>query len=169
MARSEPGPSVPWSVRPLGTTSPPAAEVRTPAAGGPRPPARPAATIDAAGLLVAPGLVDLQCNGAGGIDLSAEPGRLWEVAALLPRWEVTAWLPTIVTGPPEVRAQALAALRAGPPPGIDGARCATPLGLHLEGRSCRPSGGCPPGRAPGAPGPGARGGRGWSAAGAWRW
>jgi N-acetylglucosamine-6-phosphate deacetylase len=117
---------------------PPAAGVRTPAAGGAQAPAGAAgapgaATIDAAGLLVAPGLVDLQCNGAGGIDLSAEPGRLWEVAALLPRWGVTAWLPTIVTGPAEVRARALAALRAGPPPGIDGARCATPLGLHLEG------------------------------------
>ena len=111
---------------------PPAAGVPAPAAGVARTPAG-AATIDATGLLVAPGLVDLQCNGAGGIDLSAEPGRLWEVAALLPRWGVTAWLPTIVTGPAEVRARALAALRAGPPPGIDRARCATPLGLHLEG------------------------------------
>jgi hypothetical protein len=43
--------------------------------------------FDAAGLLVAPGFVDLQCNGAVGIDLTAEPERLWELAAALPRCE----------------------------------------------------------------------------------
>ena len=31
-----------------------------------------------------PGYVDLQLNGAFGIDLAAEPERLWELAALLP-------------------------------------------------------------------------------------
>jgi N-acetylglucosamine-6-phosphate deacetylase len=92
-----------------------------------------APTLDAAGLLVAPGFVDLQCNGAAGIDLSTEPERLWEMAAVLPRWGVTAWLPTIVTGPPDLRHRALAAWRAGPPP-LDGDRpLATPLGLHFEG------------------------------------
>lgn len=96
-------------------------------AGGP---ADGAPTVDATGLVVAPGFVDLQCNGAGGIDLAAEPERMWDVAALLPRWGVTAWLPTIVTSPPAVRERALAALRAGPPPGWVGA---APLGLHLEG------------------------------------
>ena len=106
-----------------------------PVAGGTIPAAGTgvAASIDATGLLVGPGLVDLLCNGAGGIDLTAEPERLWEVAALLPRWGVTAWLPTIVTGPPEIRVRALAALRAGPPASVDPGRCATPLGLHLEG------------------------------------
>ena len=89
-------------------------------------------TLDAGGLLVAPGLIDLQCNGAVGIDLAGEPERLWEMAAALPRWGVTAWLPTIVTGPPALRRRALAALRAGPPSGDDRAR-AEPLGLHLEG------------------------------------
>ena len=57
--------------------------------------------LDASGLLVAPGLIDLQCNGAGGIDLTTEPERLWEVAALLPRWGVTSWLPTIISSPPD--------------------------------------------------------------------
>ena len=80
-----------------------------------------------------PGFVDLQCNGGFGIDLASEPERLWELAALLPRSGVTAWLPTIVTGPPEVRARALAALRAGPPPALADVPLATPLGLHLEG------------------------------------
>ena len=90
--------------------------------------------LDAAGLLVVPGLVDLQCNGAVGVDITADPEGLWEVAAALPRWGVTAWLPTVVTAPPATRARALAALRSGPPRGPDGGRpFAVPLGLHFEG------------------------------------
>jgi N-acetylglucosamine-6-phosphate deacetylase len=89
-----------------------------------------APTVDATGLRVVPGFVDLPCNGAVGIDLSTEPERLWEVAEALPRWGVTAWLPTIITGPPEIRRRAIATLRAGPP---DDHVRAVPLGLHLEG------------------------------------
>lgn len=89
-----------------------------------------AAVVDAEGLVVAPGFVDLQCNGAGGFDLTAEPESLWEVAALLPRWGVTSWLPTIVTSPEATRRRALAVLREGPPD--DSAR-AEPLGYHFEG------------------------------------
>jgi N-acetylglucosamine-6-phosphate deacetylase len=113
-----------WQPRPTpggapGGTPPPG---RVPEATGVR-------TLDATGLVVAPGLIDLQCNGAGGIDLTAEPERLWEVAAILPRWGVTAWLPTIVTSPEEVRQRALAALAASPPTPFG----AAPLGLHFEG------------------------------------
>lgn len=86
--------------------------------------------VDATGMVVAPGFVDLQLNGAGGVDLTATPERLWEVAALLPRWGVTSWLPTIVTSPEPVRERALAVLHEGPP---DDAVVATPLGLHFEG------------------------------------
>ena len=82
------------------------------------------------GFLVAPGYVDLQCNGGLGIDLASEPERLWELGSLLPRFGVTAWLPTIVTTPDGVVERALAALEAGPPDGWIGAQ---PLGLHLEG------------------------------------
>jgi N-acetylglucosamine-6-phosphate deacetylase len=88
------------------------------------------ARLDATDLVVAPGFLDLQCNGAVGVDLTTEPERLWQVAAALPRWGVTAWLPTVVTAPPDVRARALAALRMGPP---SGPAVASPLGLHLEG------------------------------------
>jgi N-acetylglucosamine-6-phosphate deacetylase len=88
------------------------------------------ARLDATGLLVAAGYIDLQCNGAVGVDITAEPERLWEVAAALPRWGITAWLPTVVTAPPDARTRALAALRSGPPPD---AVVASPLGLHLEG------------------------------------
>jgi len=89
-----------------------------------------AAVVDADGCRAVPGFIDLQCNGALGIDLASEPERLWELGAVLPRWGVTAWLPTIVTTPPEVVARALAALAEGPPSGWTGA---VPLGLHLEG------------------------------------
>jgi N-acetylglucosamine-6-phosphate deacetylase len=89
--------------------------------------------LDAAGLLVVPGFIDLQCNGALGIDLTAEPERLWETAAKLPRWGVTAWLPTIVTSPADVRDRALKTLAA--PSGTVGA---TPLGLHFEGPFLNP-------------------------------
>jgi N-acetylglucosamine-6-phosphate deacetylase len=85
---------------------------------------------DVAGLLVAPGFIDLQCNGALGIDLAREPERLWELAAGLPRWGVTSWLPTIVTTPDGVVDRALDTLEAGPPAGWRGAR---PLGLLLVG------------------------------------
>jgi N-acetylglucosamine-6-phosphate deacetylase len=99
-------------------------------------PQRPAAgdgtvVVDAGGHLVAPGFVDLQCNGALGIDLAREPERLWEIAAALPRWGVTAWLPTIVTARPGTIERALDTLAAGPPPGSP--PVARPLGLHLEG------------------------------------
>lgn len=76
-----------------------------------------ASVLDATGCLVAPGLVDLQCNGAVGIDLRNEPERLWDVAAGLTQWGVTAWLPTIVTSTPDVIVRAQQTLRAGPPDG----------------------------------------------------
>jgi N-acetylglucosamine-6-phosphate deacetylase len=90
-----------------------------------------AARLDATGLLVAPGFVDLQCNGAAGLDVTAAPERMWDVAAALPRWGVAAWLPTVITAPAAIRARALAALRSGPPD--DGVPRATVLGLHFEG------------------------------------
>jgi N-acetylglucosamine-6-phosphate deacetylase len=117
----------------------PAQDDAVPAAGGDSPVAGgvsgaraghpgPDAWLDATGLVVAPGFLDLQCNGALGVDLTSAPERLGEVAAALPRWGVTAWLPTIVTAPPSARTRALAALAVHDDPAG-----ATPLGLHLEG------------------------------------
>jgi len=93
---------------------------------------RPAAarSFDANGLFAAPGFIELQINGAAGHDLTADPTSVWEVGAALPRWGVTAFLPTIVSSPAGVIEAGRAALRAGPPPGYCGA---LPLGLHLEG------------------------------------
>ncbi|TQK69797.1 N-acetylglucosamine-6-phosphate deacetylase [Nocardioides sp. SLBN-35] len=91
---------------------------------------------DASGLHVLPGLIDLQVNGAAGIDLTLEPTRLWEVAAALPRYGVTAFLPTIITSSPAARSVALETLAAGPPEGWTGA---WPLGLHFEGPMIAPA------------------------------
>ncbi|MEQ6902888.1 amidohydrolase family protein [Nocardioides sp. YIM 152588] len=86
--------------------------------------------LDATGLTVLPGLLDLQVNGVAGIDLTLEPERLWEAAAALAAYGVTAFLPTVITSAPQARVRALDALRAGPPDGWAGA---VPLGLHFEG------------------------------------
>lgn len=82
-----------------------------------------------------PGLVDLQVNGAAGHDLTADPDSLWDVAAALPAYAVTAFLPTVITADPSVPARALEVLAAGPPPGWSGAE---PLGLHVEGPMLSP-------------------------------
>jgi len=89
-----------------------------------------ASRFDATGCFVLPGLLDLQVNGAAGHDLTDTPERLWDVAAALPAFGVTAFAPTVISSAPRARAAALAALRAGPPAGWAGA---VPLGLHFEG------------------------------------
>ncbi len=96
---------------------------------------RPAETIDATGLLVAPGFIDLQVNGGFGHDFTADPTTIWPAAAELPRYGVTAFLPTIITSPLATVAQAQAIMAAGPG---DRFRGATPLGLHLEGPFLNP-------------------------------
>jgi N-acetylglucosamine-6-phosphate deacetylase len=89
-----------------------------------------AETVDGTGLALAPGFIDLQINGAFGNDFTDDPGSIWEVAGQLPRYGVTAFLPTIVSSPAEYIRDAQAVLRDGPPDGFAGAQ---PLGLHLEG------------------------------------
>ena len=51
--------------------------------GGFTPPER-AQVINGAGLLLAPGFIDLQCNGAFGHDFTTDPATIWPVAAGLP-------------------------------------------------------------------------------------
>ncbi|MEP9363229.1 amidohydrolase family protein [Nocardioides sp. CN2-186] len=86
--------------------------------------------------MIVSGLVDAQVNGAAGIDLTAEPHRLWDVAAALPAYGVVAFVPTVITSDPAARDQALATLAAGPPAGWSGAE---PLGLHFEGPMIAPT------------------------------
>ena len=88
------------------------------------------------GLLVAPGFIDLQLNGAAGHDLTANPHSIWEVAAAIARHGVTGFLPTIVSAPPAVAMAAARVLAAGPPADHRGA---TALGLHLEGPFLNPA------------------------------
>ncbi len=92
--------------------------------------------LDVTGLTVLPGLLDLQVNGAAGIDITAEPTRLWEVGAALASYGVTAFVPTVITSHPAARESALATLAAGPP---EEWRGAVPLGLHLEGPMIAPT------------------------------
>lgn len=91
--------------------------------------------VDLRGHRLAPGYLELQLNGIHGIDLTTEPERIWEVGTYLPRQGVAAFLPTIVSAPPDVVERARATLAAGPPPGWAGA---VPLGLHVEGPMLAP-------------------------------
>jgi N-acetylglucosamine-6-phosphate deacetylase len=94
-----------------------------------------AAVIDAGGLIVAPGFIDLQLNGAFGDDFTHTPDTIWRVAAGLPRWGVTSFLPTIITSPLSQAAQAQETLDGGAPAGWLGS---IPLGLHCEGPFLNP-------------------------------
>ena len=91
--------------------------------------------IDAAGLILAPGLIDLQLNGGFGADFTTEPRSIWAVANRLPEHGVTAFLPTLVSPSAEMVAAAIEALAAGPPDGHAGA---VPLGWHVEGPFIHP-------------------------------
>ena len=103
--------------------------------GGAAP--RPAdGVLDAAGAMVVPGFLDLQINGGFGFDLTSAPQSVWALGERLPATGVTAFLPTLVSGPLEGIDRALEVLAAGPPEGYLGAR---PLGWHLEGPMLSPS------------------------------
>jgi N-acetylglucosamine-6-phosphate deacetylase len=91
--------------------------------------------LRAEGLLVAPGFIDLQVNGAAGHDLTADPESVWSIGTALAQYGVTAFLPTIVTSPAEVADAACRVVAAGPPAGYRGAHV---LGLHLEGPFLNP-------------------------------
>ena len=85
--------------------------------------------LDAGGLTVAPGFIDLQVNGGYGHDFTVDPDTIWEVAARLPETGVTAFLPTIITAAPGAVDTARTAILNRP----SGFRGAEPLGLHIEG------------------------------------
>jgi N-acetylglucosamine-6-phosphate deacetylase len=102
----------------------------------------PGADLHSDGLL-APGLIDLQVNGAYGCDFTVDAASISTAAARLPETGVTAFLPTIITSafaayPERLRHVAQAMRRA------DGAQV---LGAHLEGPYMNPQrkgGGGPP-------------------------
>lgn len=94
-----------------------------------------AQVIQADSLVLAPGFIDLQINGGFGMDFTDTPGCLYEVAAQLPQYGVSAFLPTVITSPHRQTQEALETWHEGPPPGWQGA---VPLGYHLEGPMLNP-------------------------------
>ena len=92
--------------------------------------------LDASGLLLAPGFIDLQFNGAFGHDLTHSPQSLWRVASQLPRHGVTSFLPTIITSPLSTVRLAQEIWHQGPPEGFNGSRA---IGLHVEGPFLNPA------------------------------
>jgi N-acetylglucosamine-6-phosphate deacetylase len=85
--------------------------------------------VDLAGGILAPGFIDWQINGGGGVLFNAEPTphAIAGIAAAHRRAGVTAFLPTVVTDAPRVLNEALAAAREAER-SVPGA-----LGVHVEG------------------------------------
>ena len=89
----------------------------------------PDAVLDASGMLVAPGLIDLQCNGAGGADVTHDAAAIETMSSILPQFGVTSFLPTVVTSTKASRLACIEAMSR-----FSGCRgAAQPLGLHFEG------------------------------------
>ena len=95
----------------------------------------PAEVLDADGLLISPGWIDIQINGAFGEDFTQNPKSIWDVASRLPQYGVTSFLPTIITSPLEIFLSAIEIWKDGPPPNWHGA---IPLGFHFEGPFLNP-------------------------------
>ncbi|MEZ5912706.1 MAG: N-acetylglucosamine-6-phosphate deacetylase [Paracoccaceae bacterium] len=83
-----------------------------------------------AGAMIAPGFVDLQVNGGGGVMFNDTPdvATLRRMADAHARFGTTAMLPTLITDRPEVTKAAVAAVRDAVAAGVAGI-----AGLHLEG------------------------------------
>jgi N-acetylglucosamine-6-phosphate deacetylase len=94
-----------------------------------------ARVLDGHGAMLAPGFLDLQINGAFGLDFTWQPDSIWTVGSLLPRYGVTTFLPTIITSPLETIEKAMRVVSGDRP---DGYRGADPLGLHIEGPFLNP-------------------------------
>ena len=90
--------------------------------------------IDVDGKIIAPGFIDLQLNGAFGIDLSTEPEKVMDVAKQLPKYGVTAFLPTVISSKKEVYQKILPHLQ---PKKLQ--KHAEILGIHLEGPFLNPN------------------------------
>jgi N-acetylglucosamine-6-phosphate deacetylase len=102
-------------------------------AAGPAVPSD-ARRVDVAGLLVVPGFIDLQVNGACGRDITAEPAAMWAIGETLARHGVTAFLATIVSSAPSRVDGAIDAWHQAP--AFAGA---VPIGLHVEGPFLSPA------------------------------
>jgi N-acetylglucosamine-6-phosphate deacetylase len=86
--------------------------------------------------LLAPGFVDVQVNGGGGVLLNDAPTRetMATIARAHRRFGTTALLPTLITDAREVMAAALQAARAAAASRIPGV-----IGVHIEGPFLNPA------------------------------
>jgi N-acetylglucosamine-6-phosphate deacetylase len=82
------------------------------------------------GEIIAPGFIDLQVNGGGGVLLNEEPTveGIATICAAHAKFGTTALLPTLITDTPDISARTVAAGIDAKKRGIRGF-----LGLHLEG------------------------------------
>jgi N-acetylglucosamine-6-phosphate deacetylase len=88
----------------------------------------PAGSLGGPDCVIIPGLIDIQLNGGFGQDFSDPASELDLVCRELPRFGVSAFLPTVITSAPSVYASCLRNLRRREEPGR-----ARALGVHLEG------------------------------------
>lgn len=89
-----------------------------------------APTLNARGLTVVPGFIDIHTHGGDGADvMDATPEAIYTIARFLARHGVTSYLPTTITASAESTRKAIANLRNLPQP----ANGAHHLGIHLEG------------------------------------
>lgn len=80
--------------------------------------------------LLVPGFVDLQVNGAFGVDASSQPERLRNLSQSLLSTGTTAYLPTVISSPYSLYEEALPEIGAATGRTDSGAEI---LGIHLEG------------------------------------
>ena len=93
------------------------------------------AVIDLHGNLLAPGLVDLQVNGGGGVLFNDSPSvaDLHSIGAAHRVFGTTSFLPTLISDDLQVMEQAITAVRAALDQKVPGV-----LGIHLEGPCLNP-------------------------------
>ncbi|KAK9704233.1 N-acetyl-glucosamine-6-phosphate deacetylase [Basidiobolus ranarum] len=100
----------------------------------------PDTIIDAQGMLVSPGYIDIQVNGAVGVDFTADRDNIVEgldlVSKALLRFGCTAYCPTLVSSFPDAYRELLPHLKKRQGNIHDGAEI---LGVHLEGPFISPA------------------------------
>jgi N-acetylglucosamine-6-phosphate deacetylase len=92
--------------------------------------------IDLQGGLLAPGFIDLQVNGGGGVlfNDTPEPAAIARIGQAHRRYGTTGFLPTVITSERATMARAIDAVRGAIDAGMLGV-----LGIHLEGPHINPA------------------------------